>query len=107
MQIIKDAYISKANLPKNKKEVERLSGMIDDLNDEIKEIDPEEVESDIYKYNALINKKNALSNQITNYDLKIEKNDSIIKTLMVEISQLSKSWRNTSLIKKRLIILRT
>ena len=87
-KFIKDAYISKANLPKNKKEVERLSGMIDDLNDEIKEIDPEEVESDIYKYNALINKKNALSNQITNYDLKIEKNDSIIKTLMVEISQI-------------------
>ncbi|GAG66832.1 unnamed protein product, partial [marine sediment metagenome] len=87
-KFIKDAYISKANLPKNQKEVDRLSGMIDDLNDEIKEIDPDEVESDIYKYNTLINKRNALSNQITNYDLKIEKNDSIIRSLMVEIKSI-------------------
>lgn len=85
---VKDAYVSKTKLPKNEREVSRLATMIDDLNDEIKEIDPQEVESDIYKYNTLINKKNALSNQITNYDLKIEKNDSIIKSLMVEIGAI-------------------
>ena len=84
-KFIKDAYVSKATIPLNEKEAENLSGQIDDLNDDIEEINPDEVEDHIGKYNEIVNKKNALSNKITNYDLKIEKNASIIKNLMSEI----------------------
>jgi len=83
---VKDAYVAKSKLPKTQGEVCRLQGSIEDLKDELKEIDPEEVEDHVNKYNALINRKNSLSNQITTYDLQIEKNESIIKGLMVEIS---------------------
>ena len=85
-KFIKDAYIAKAKLPKTKEEVSKLQDQIEDLNDEIKQIDPEEVEDHVNKYKALINKKNSLSNQITTYDLQIEKNESIIKGLMTEIN---------------------
>tara|TARA_Y100001938_G_scaffold73827_1_gene102263 strand:+ start:2095 stop:5256 length:3162 start_codon:yes stop_codon:yes gene_type:complete len=85
---VKDAYTAKAKLPKTQGEVSRLHGSIEDLKDELKQIDPEEVEDHVNKYNALINRKNSLSNQITTYDLQIEKNESIIKSLMVEISAI-------------------
>ena len=87
-KFIKDAYISKATIPLNEKEVENLSDQIEDLSDDIEEINPAEVEDHIDKYNEIVNTKNALSNQITNYDLKIEKNSSIVAGLMGEIEVL-------------------
>ena len=84
-KFIKDAYVSKATIPLNKKEVENLSEQVEDLSDDIEELNPNEVEEHIEKYNEIVNNKNALSNKITNYDLKIEKNTSIIKSLMAEI----------------------
>jgi DNA repair exonuclease SbcCD ATPase subunit/DNA repair exonuclease SbcCD nuclease subunit len=87
-KFIKDAYVSKATIPLNEKVVDNLSDQMDDLNDDIEELNPEEVEDHINKYNEIVNTKNALSNQITNYDLKIEKNSSIMKTLIAEIEVL-------------------
>jgi len=84
-KFIKDAYISKANIPLNEREINNLSEQVDDLSDEIEELNPAEVEDHISKYNELVGLKNSLSNKITNYDLKIEKNSSIIKTLMIDI----------------------
>ena len=87
-KFIKDAYISKATIPLNEEKVENLSDQIDDLNDDIEELNPEEVDDHINKYNEIVNTKNALSNQVTNYDLKIEKNTSIVTNLMAEIEVL-------------------
>ena len=87
-KFIKDAYISKATIPFNESEVNNLSDQVDDLNDDIKELNPAEVEDHINKYNEVVNLKNSLSNSITNYDLKIEKNSSIMKTLMSDIQTL-------------------
>ena len=87
-KFIKDAYISKATIPLNENEVSNLSDQVDDLNDDIEELNPTEVDDHINKYNEVINLKNSLSNSITNYDLKIEKNSTIMKTLMVDIQVL-------------------
>ena len=87
-KFIKDAYISKATIPLNQREVENLSVQIGDLNDDIEELNPAEVDDHINKYNEIVNVKNSLSNSITNYDLKIEKNSTIMKTLMADIQTL-------------------
>jgi len=88
-KFIKDAYIAKATAPQNEREIQRLASIVDDLNDDIKEIDPDMVDDHINKYTAIVNNKNAVSNQITNCDLKIEKNDSIIRQLISESEKLS------------------
>ena len=87
-KFIKDAYISKATIPLNENEVNNLSDQVDDLNDDIEELNPAEVDDHINKYNEVVNLKNSLSNSITNYDLKIEKNSTIMKALMVDIQAL-------------------
>jgi len=87
-KFIKDAYVSKATIPLNEREVSNLSDQVDDLSDDIEELNPAEVEDHISKYNDLVNLKNSLSNEITNYDLKIEKNSNIMKTLMINIQTL-------------------
>jgi len=87
-KFIKDAYISKATIPLNESEVSNLSDQVDELNDDIEELNPAEVDDHINKYNEVVNLKNSLSNNITNYDLKIEKNSTIVKTLMVDIQTL-------------------
>jgi DNA repair exonuclease SbcCD ATPase subunit/DNA repair exonuclease SbcCD nuclease subunit len=87
-KFIKDAYVSKATIPLNEKEVENLSEQIDDLAEEVQEINPDQVDDHISKYNALVDRRNELSNKITNYDLKIEKNSNLIKSLIREVEEI-------------------
>ena len=87
-KFIKDAYISKATIPLNEREVENLVEQIDDLSDDVQEINPDQVDDHISKYNGLLDKRNELSNKITNYDLKIEKNSTLIKSLIKEAEEL-------------------
>ena len=87
-KFIKDAYVAKASIPLNEKEVENLTEQIEDLNDDIQEINPDQGDDHISKYHGIVDRKNELSNKITNYDLKIEKNNSLIKTLMSEVEEL-------------------
>jgi DNA repair exonuclease SbcCD ATPase subunit/DNA repair exonuclease SbcCD nuclease subunit len=87
-KFIKDAYVAKATIPLNEKEVENLTEQIEDLSDDVQEINPDQVDDHISKYNSLVDRRNELSNKITNYDLKIEKNNSLIKTLMSEVEAL-------------------
>ena len=87
-KFIKDAYISKATIPLNEQEIKILDDQIDDLSEDIEELNPSMVEDHISKYNEVVNLKNSLSNSITNCDLKIEKNLSIMKILMTDIQIL-------------------
>jgi len=87
-KFIKDAYVAKATIPLNEKEVENLTDQIDDLSDDIQEINPDGVEEEIKAYNGLLDRRNELSNKITNYDLKIEKNSTLMKSLMKDIEGL-------------------
>ena len=87
-KFIKDAYVAKATIPLNEKEVENLTEQIEDLSEDIQEINPDQVDDHINKYNSLVDRRNELSNKITNYDLKIEKNNSLIKVLMTEVEAL-------------------
>ena len=87
-KFIKDAYVSKATIPLNEKEVENLTEQIDDLAEDVQEINPDQVDDHIRKYNALVDRRNELSNKITNYDLKIEKNFTLIKSLIKEVEEI-------------------
>lgn len=87
-KFIKDAYISKATIPLNEQEIKILDNQIGDLNEDIEELNPSMVEDHISKYNEVLNLKNSLSNNITNCDLKIEKNLNIMKILMADIQIL-------------------
>jgi len=87
-KFIKDAYVSKATIPSNKQKIEIFEDSIEDLSDQVAVINPERVEEHIAKYNQVVEKKNILSNDITNADLRVEKNSSIIKDLMSQIMLL-------------------
>jgi len=87
-KFIKDAYISKANIPPNEQKIEFLSDQKTDLDIKVEKINPDMITLKIEKYNEIINQKNSLSNSIINYNLKIDKNDSVIKNLLMEIDKL-------------------
>jgi DNA repair exonuclease SbcCD ATPase subunit/DNA repair exonuclease SbcCD nuclease subunit len=87
-KFIKDAYVSKATIPLNEREVENLTEQIDDIAEDVQEINPDQVDDHINKYNSLVDKRNELSNKITNYDLKIEKNSTLIKSLIKDVEEI-------------------
>tara|TARA_R110002020_G_scaffold100205_1_gene237151 strand:- start:1275 stop:4265 length:2991 start_codon:yes stop_codon:yes gene_type:complete len=87
-KFIKDAYVSKATIPSNRQKIENLEESIEDLTDEIALINPEKIEGHINKYIQVVEKKNLLSNNITNNDLQVEKNSSLVKDLMNDVTLL-------------------
>ncbi|MBC8225949.1 MAG: hypothetical protein H8E74_02255 [Gammaproteobacteria bacterium] len=87
-KFIKDAYISKANIPPAERQIEFLVGQRTDLDLKVEKINPNLITLKIEKYNEIINQKNSLSNSIINYNLKIDKNDSVTKNLLMEIDKL-------------------
>ncbi len=87
-KFIKDAYVSKATIPSNHQKIENFEESIEDLSDQVAAINPERVEEHLNKYTQVVGKKNTLSNDITNSDLQVEKNSSIIKDLMNEVGSL-------------------
>ena len=87
-KFIKDAYVSKANIPVNKGQIDSMLAGIEVLDGQVEEINPILIATKIEKYQEVVNTKNNLSNNITNYDLKIEKNESCITNLLHEIEKL-------------------
>jgi exonuclease SbcC len=87
-KFIKDAYISKANIAPCEKSIEVLNFQKGELDQKVQDIDPDMVAIKIQKYNEIVDKKNFLSNSVINYNLKIEKNESVIKNLLMEIEKL-------------------
>ena len=87
-KFIRDAYVSKAHVPANEQKIEDIKYEKGELNAEVEEINPTKVKSQIEKYHEIVDKKNELSNGITTYDLKIEKNMSAMKDLMIAIELL-------------------
>jgi DNA repair exonuclease SbcCD ATPase subunit/DNA repair exonuclease SbcCD nuclease subunit len=87
-KFIRDAYVSKASIPENEKRIENLDSEKEGVNSKINELDPKLVSLQIEKYNDIIDRKNELSNLITNCDLNIEKNNSAIENLLLQIDKL-------------------
>jgi len=87
-KFIKDAYVSKATIPSNKQKIEIFEESIEDVTDQIASISPERVEGHLNKYNQVVERKNILSNDMINSDLSVEKNSSIIKDLINQVSSL-------------------
>lgn len=87
-KFIRDAYVSKALIPDNEQNIENFENEKGGLNNQVEKINPDKLKSQIEKYHEIVDKKNELSNAITTYDLKIEKNTSALKDLMVAIGLL-------------------
>jgi len=87
-KFIRDAYVSKANIPVNEQRIDSLDGEKEGLDSQVKVIDPDRLISQINSYHKIVDEKNDLSNRITTYDLKIEKNYSALKDLMVGVEEI-------------------
>lgn len=87
-KFIKDALVAEANIPENKKRIASLETSISLIDDQIESLDPKLVETKIQAYEKIVSERDALSNTITNLDLKIDKNEACISTLLVEIERL-------------------
>jgi len=87
-KFIRDAYVSKANIPVNEQRIDLLGGEKEGLDSQVNVIDPDRLISQINSYHKIVDEKNDLSNRITTYDLKIEKNYSALKDLMVGVEEI-------------------
>ena len=87
---VKDAYNSKANLPKNKEAIVIYENSITAFRDEVEEIGPRHIEETIKGYLKIVAEQNNLSNKIANYGLKIEKDTSGMEILNNEIEKFEK-----------------
>ena len=85
---VKDAHTSKEKLPLNELQIEKLNTGIQSTQSDIDTINPALINTKIEKYQEIVNEKNNLSNNITNCDLKIEKNTSFITNLLNDIEKL-------------------
>ena len=87
-KFIRDAYISKAEIPENQNNIAALRAQYMELESQMAEANPKLIRLQIEKYNEIIDEKNKLSNNITTYDLRIEKNISVKKNVETEIEKL-------------------
>jgi exonuclease SbcC len=87
-KFIKDALVAEANIPENQKIIDSIQVSIDAIDENIETLDPKLVETKIEAYEKILSERDALSNTITNLDLKIDKNEACITTLLVEIERL-------------------
>ena len=87
-KFIKDALVAEANIPENNKRIDSIQASIDLIDEQITSLDPKLVDTKIAAYEKILSERDALSNKITNLDLKIDKNEACISTLLVEIERL-------------------
>lgn len=85
---VKDALLAEAKIADNDKVIETLQSSIDLMDAEVSSMDPKLVETKIQAYEKILAERDGLSNNITNLDLKIDKNEACISTLLVEIERL-------------------
>ena len=87
-KFIHDAYTSKSAVPKLKKTLLVLNNQKEDLENSIASMDPDRVDEHFDKYEKVLQKKNDIANDITQNELKLEKNMSKRISLQHEISIL-------------------
>ena len=87
-KFIKDALVAEANIPENEKRINTIQASINLVDEQVTSMDPKLVETKIQAYEKILAERDGLSNSVTNLDLKIDKNEACISTLMVEIERL-------------------
>jgi exonuclease SbcC len=87
-KFIKDALVAEANIPENQKRINAIEESVRLIDEQIASLDPKLVETKIEAYEKILAERDALSNKITNLDLKIDKNEACVSTLLVEIERL-------------------
>lgn len=87
-KFIKDALVAEANIPENEKLIDTIQASIDLIDEQVASMDPKLVDTKIQAYEKIVSERDGLSNNITNLDLKIDKNEACISTLLVEIERL-------------------
>ncbi len=85
---VKDALVAEANISENNKIINTIQDSIDLIDEQVASLDPKLVETKIQAYEKILAERDGLSNSITNLDLKIDKNEACISTLLVEIERL-------------------
>jgi DNA repair exonuclease SbcCD ATPase subunit/DNA repair exonuclease SbcCD nuclease subunit len=87
-KFIHDAYVAKEEVPKLKKSLKVLNNEKESLENSITTLDPDRVDEHFEKYEKVLGKKNDLANDITQNELKLEKNLSKRLSLQHEIESL-------------------
>ena len=87
-KFIKDALVAEANIPENQKRINAIQASVDLIDEQITTLDPKLVETKIGAYEKILSERDGLSNKITTLDLKIDKNEACVSTLLVEIERL-------------------
>ena len=87
-KFIRDAYVSKANIPINEQQIGEMATEKSSLQSKVKEINPKLIFSQIESYRKIVDEKNTLSNSVITYDLKIEKNSSALRERRLQVEQL-------------------
>jgi DNA repair exonuclease SbcCD ATPase subunit len=87
-KFIKDAYVAKANIPDNDKNIESLMGDIEKYKGEIGTLDPEGARGHIEKYEQLVEKKGQYGSGIEKLQLTISKNEALIINLKNQLISL-------------------
>ena len=89
-KFIRDANVSVANLPILKKDIDDLNNKIAEYRVELEALSPDRVNSHLIKYEQLLQKKVATSTRSTEISLQIERNESSVKLIEVELKELNK-----------------
>lgn len=87
-KFIKDAYAARKNIPLNAEEASQLEVAVSRLQEKRDALDPDEANEKIDKYRKIIAKKSEYETALERAKLTIDKNQAIIKSLKIQITDL-------------------
>lgn len=87
-KFIKDAYVAKANIPQDQKELDKYNSDSAILEEKKEALAPEEAQEQLDKHQALVDKHREYVTSLDKIKLTLEKNKAIAVTLVSEISSL-------------------
>jgi len=88
-KFIKDAYVSKVEVPTVLVEIRTQKERVVNLQNACRELDPEKVTTRLNKFTQVLEKKNETANEIAQCELTIEKNEAQIAVIDSVIKELS------------------
>lgn len=87
-KFIRDAYVSRANIPNTEKNILNLVNDLESLRGAVKDINPAKIQLQIEKYEEIVSRQNELTNNVTRYALEIEKNESLMANVANLVEKL-------------------
>ena len=75
-KFIHDAYVAQTRIPELENKLHVLKNQVGKTKESIEDLNPEQVDEHLIKYQQVLEKKNDFANEIAENELKIEKNTS-------------------------------